>query len=168
MWCQTVLAHVLFFWVLAGSTSAEEIIFLGFTDINSRLAVQRAVEGAAERLARPGCQDVLNDFADQSGRPLGTRLAANGTSVADAFRSLRFYDDRQARRCRTGTALAFTHYRSLSADALRVLAGLRENDSAFAQTFDGPNGPCGQHLLPGDQCAVHIREQRRDRFIRLC
>ena len=113
MWCQTVLAHVLFFWVLAGSTSAEEIIFLGFTDINSRLAVQRAVEGAAERLARPGCQDVLNDFADQSGRPLGTRLAANGTSVADAFRSLRFYDDRQARRCRTGTALAFTETGSL-------------------------------------------------------
>ena len=113
MWRRTVLAHVLFFGVLAGSTSAEEIILLGFTDINSRLVVQRAVEGAAVRLARPSCQDVLNDFADQSGRPLGTKLAASGTSVADAFKSLRFYDDRQAWRCRTGTALAFTEIGSL-------------------------------------------------------
>ena len=113
MWRQTVLAHVLFFGVLAGSSSGDDIIFLGFTEINSRLAVQRAVEGAAVRLARRSCQDVLNDFADQSGRPLGTKLAASGTSVIDAFRSLRFYDGQRAWRCRTGTALAFTEPGSL-------------------------------------------------------
>ena len=113
MWRRTVLAHVLFFGVLAGSTSADTVILLGFTDMKSRLAVQRAVQGAAVRLARPGCQDVLNDFADQSGRPLGTKLAASGNSVADAFRLLRFYDDRTARRCHAGKALAFTQAGSL-------------------------------------------------------
>jgi hypothetical protein len=43
-----------------------------------------------------------------------------------------------------GTALAFTHYRSLSADALRVLAGLRENDSVFTQITTSPLDPNDQ------------------------
>jgi hypothetical protein len=34
-------------------------------------------------------------------------------SVADAFRVLRFYDDRRAPRCRAGKALAFTQAGSL-------------------------------------------------------
>ena len=112
MWRRIVLAHVLFLGI-AGSTSADAVNLLGFTDMKSRLAVQRAVQGAAIRLARPGCQDVLNDFADQSGRPLGTKLAGSGNSVADAFRTLRFYDDRRARRCHAGKALAFTQAGSL-------------------------------------------------------
>jgi hypothetical protein len=113
MWRRTVFAYILFFCVLAATTSADAVNLLGFTNMTSRLAVQRAVQGAAVRLARPGCQDVLNDLADQSGRALGTKLAASGTSVADAFRSLRFYDDARAWRCRTGTALAFTEAGSL-------------------------------------------------------
>jgi hypothetical protein len=113
MWRRTVLAHILFIGVFAGSTRADAVILLGFRDINSQFAVQRAVQGAAVRLARPGCQAVLNDFVDQSGRPLGTTLAASGTSVADAFRKLRFYDDQRAPRCRAGTALAFTQAGSL-------------------------------------------------------
>src|SRR5262245_22531978 len=105
MWRRTVLAHVLLLAVLADSTSADAVILLGFTDMKSRFALQLAVQGAAVRLARLGCQEVLNDFADQSGRPLGAKLAASGTSVADAFRALRFYDDARAWRCHAGTAL---------------------------------------------------------------
>ncbi|MEN3325389.1 MAG: hypothetical protein V7638_196 [Acidobacteriota bacterium] len=40
-----------------------------------------------------------------------------------------------------GTALAFTHYRALSPDALRVLAGLRETDAAFTQLTSSPLDP---------------------------
>lgn len=113
MWRTTVVAHVLCFGLLAGSARREAVIFLGFTDAMSRFAVRRAVQGAAVRLANPGCQDVLNDFADQSGRPLGTKLAASGNSVAGAFRVLRFYDDRSSRLCRAGKTLAFTQAGSL-------------------------------------------------------
>ncbi|HEX5873356.1 MAG TPA: hypothetical protein VFY60_01830, partial [Pyrinomonadaceae bacterium] len=40
-----------------------------------------------------------------------------------------------------GTAQAFTYYRSLSADALRVLAGLPGNDAAFTQITTSPLDP---------------------------
>ncbi len=72
------------------------------------VAVRLAVEGAAARLARPGCQDVLADFADESGQRLSTTLVASGKNPPDAFRSLRFLDDRGAPQCRSRRTLAFT------------------------------------------------------------
>ena len=41
----------------------------------------------------------------------------------------------------TGTAQAFIYYRALSADALRVLAGLPGNDAAFTQVTTAPLDP---------------------------
>jgi hypothetical protein len=40
-----------------------------------------------------------------------------------------------------GTALAFIHYRALSNDALRVLAGLKDNEAAFTQLTTAPLDP---------------------------
>ena len=91
----------------------------GFRDIRTRFAVRLAVEGAAVRLARPGCQDVFADFEDQDGQGLSTKLAVRGTHPVDAFRSLRFLDDRGARQCRSGGTLAFTQTGSSS---IRVCA----------------------------------------------
>jgi hypothetical protein len=83
-------------------------VLLGFVDSESRFAVQGAVEGAAARLARPTCQDVLSDFADTAGHALGTALLASGRSPEEAFAALRFVDGHGALQCRNGTTLAFT------------------------------------------------------------
>ena len=70
--------------------------------------VGRAVEGAAARLGRSGCQDLFDDFTDASGQRLSTTLAASGRSPAEAFALLWLYDDRRAPQCRTGVTVAFT------------------------------------------------------------
>jgi hypothetical protein len=70
--------------------------------------VQGTVEGAAHRLSRASCQDVLADFADQSGEDFRTKLLAKGRSPAEAFGALRFVDNPKAPQCVSGTILAFT------------------------------------------------------------
>ena len=94
--------------ILAGRVSADTPVFLGFVDTSTRLAVQRSVEGAVTRLARPGCQDVFADFTDSAGQRLSTTLVARGKGPAEAFGVLRFFDDGAAPQCRAGTTLAFT------------------------------------------------------------
>ena len=96
-------------------------MLLGFVDSDRRFAVQGAVDGAAARLFRPRCQDVLSDFVDESGGSLRARLVATGMSPADAFATLRFVDSHGAPQCRTWTTLAFTQTRSR---VIHVCAGL--------------------------------------------
>jgi hypothetical protein len=94
--------------VVAGPAEAKPQILLGFVDSDMRFAVQGAVEGAAARLSRASCQEVLSDFADESGRTLWTTLLGRGSSPAGAFAALRFVDSHTAPQCSTGTTLAFT------------------------------------------------------------
>jgi hypothetical protein len=94
--------------LLASRASADTPVFLGSVEPSTRLAVQRSVEGAATRLARPGCQDVFADFTDAVGQRLSTTLVARGKSPAEAFGVLRFFDDSAAPQCRAGTTVAFT------------------------------------------------------------
>jgi hypothetical protein len=96
----------------AGHASAQTPAIFQFLDIETLVAVRLAVEGATTRLARPGCQDLLADFADESGQRLSTSLVATGKPPADAFASLRFFDARGARQCRSSGTLAFTRTRS--------------------------------------------------------
>ena len=103
-----VLACALLSGILAGRADAQTPMLLGFTESDIRLAVRRAVEGAAARLARPGCQDLFSDFTDEVGQRLSTTLAARGKSPTEAFGVLRFFDDGAAPQCRAGTTLAFT------------------------------------------------------------
>jgi len=108
MWRRRVLACALVTVLLASRAGAQTPVLFGFLESDSRLAVQRAVEGAAARLARPGCQDLFADFTDEAGQRLSTTLVASGRSQAEAFALLRFFDDREAPQCRAGTTLAFT------------------------------------------------------------
>jgi len=105
--------HVAVVWVLwAGvfdPARAEAQVLLGFVDSDRRFAVQGAVDGAAARLSRRSCQDVLSDFADESGQSLQTRLLARRSSPSEAFAALRFVDSHIAPQCSGGTTLAFTH-----------------------------------------------------------
>jgi hypothetical protein len=108
MWWYRVLVCALVAGVLADRAGAQTPVLLGFLDVETQAYVRRAVDGAAARLDRPGCQDVLGDFTDASGRLLSTALAASGRGAAGHFALLRFYDDRQAPQCTSGATLAFT------------------------------------------------------------
>lgn len=103
-----VLACTLAAALLAGRAGAQTPAVYGFQDIETLLAVRLAVEGAAVRLARPGCQDVFADFADESGQRLSTKLVTTGKDPTEAFGLLRFFDDRGALQCRSRGTLAFT------------------------------------------------------------
>jgi len=108
MWRRGVLFCALLIGIVAGRAGAQTPVLLGYMDGDIRLAVRRAVEGAAARLARPGCQGLFADFTDEDGQRLSTTLAANGKSPTEAFSVLRFFDDGAAPQCREGTTLAFT------------------------------------------------------------
>ena len=103
-----VLACVLVTALLAARASAQTPGVIGFVNIETLVAVRLAVEGAANRLARSGCQDLFTDFTDESGQHLSTRLVTSGKSAAHAFGLLRFLDDRGAPQCRRPETLAFT------------------------------------------------------------
>jgi len=110
---------------------AQTPVLIGFVEGDARLAVGQAVEGAAARLARPSCQEVLSDFADQSGQRLQTKLQASGRSPAQALTALRFFDDGAAPQCRDGSVMAFTHPGS---QVVRVCGRqFRDRDRAAAE-----------------------------------
>jgi len=104
MWRSQVLACMLFTGILAGRASAQTPVLFGFVEANTEFAVRRAVEGAAARLSRPGCQELFSDFTDEGGERLSTNLAASGKTPAEAFGVLRFVDDSAAPQCRAGVA----------------------------------------------------------------
>jgi hypothetical protein len=108
MWRRGVLSCALLIGIVAGRAGAQTPVLLGYMDSDIRLAVRRAVEGAAARLTRPGCQNLFADFTDEDGQRLSTTLAASGKSPTEAFSVLRFFDDGPAPKCREGTTLAFT------------------------------------------------------------
>ena len=109
----TAVIGALWAGVLADPAEVESQVLLGFVESDRRFAVQGAVDGAAARLSRPSCQDVLADFADESGHTLGAKLLDRGSSPAEAFAALRFVDSRTAPQCRAGSTLAFTQTGSL-------------------------------------------------------
>ena len=69
--------------------------------------VRRAVEGAARRLADPGCQQVLTDFTDLSGRSLQTNLDVLGLP-ADEYLGLVMFYEASPKRCRRSGATMLT------------------------------------------------------------
>jgi hypothetical protein len=71
-----------------------------------RYAVARAVRGAAAQLGEAGCQSLLDEFADATGRPLRSVLVAHGLAVSEYMSQVFFYDAPEW-ACRT-TTLAVT------------------------------------------------------------
>ena len=115
---------------LTGTASAQPPVLIGFEEAGALLAVRRAVDRAAARLADPRCQEVLSDFADESGQPLEAQLRASGRTPPQALRVLRFFDDRMAPECQAGTVMAFTHPGS---QVIRVCGRqFRDNDAEAA------------------------------------
>jgi hypothetical protein len=57
-----------------------------------RMAVAQAIRGAALKLARPGCQGLLDEFTDAQGRPLRAALEAQGLEAGAFLDRVLFYD----------------------------------------------------------------------------
>jgi hypothetical protein len=71
-----------------------------------RSALARALANAARLLGQPSCEGLVDEFADQSGRPLRASLEASGRSAAQYLDTLFFYD--ASERLCAGSALAVT------------------------------------------------------------
>lgn len=80
-----------------------------FADFDARVAVQRAVHGAARRLADGRCQLLMAEFADLQGVSLIAKLNALGMTPTRYLETLRFVDAPESAPCRSSSAtLAFT------------------------------------------------------------
>jgi hypothetical protein len=77
-------------------------------DASTALAVRQAIRGASRRLARPGCQNLLQEFTDAAGRPLLGTLAERGLAPEAYIRELRFYDGTAHPRCGKPDVVALT------------------------------------------------------------
>jgi hypothetical protein len=73
-----------------------------------RFAIERAIAGAVQRLENAGCQRLLTDFTDASGRTLAENLAALGKTPAEFMHDLYWVDDRDTPCCVRRGTLAFT------------------------------------------------------------
>jgi len=76
----------------------------------ARARVTSAVLGAAERLGRPRCRQIVTDFTDSSGRPLLATLEATLLTAADYLVGrVWFVDGDDARQCHAdAVTVAFT------------------------------------------------------------
>jgi hypothetical protein len=70
--------------------------------------VDRAVEGARQRLASDECRRIFSDFHDAAGIPLQRRLDAMRLDPRDYLGRIVFTDGFGHRFCRQGDALALT------------------------------------------------------------
>ena len=74
-----------------------------------RTKVERAVAGAAERLARPACAGLLDEFTDAAGMSLRGNLEAAGVPAPEYLeRYVLFYNGLEAGRCGKKRVLAMT------------------------------------------------------------
>jgi hypothetical protein len=94
--------------IAAGGTQGEDRVFaVHISHQATARMVRNALEGAAQRLERPRCQELLDRFADAEGRPLRASLEKTGVSGAAYLSLLVFYDGSRQPRCgREGTFAA--------------------------------------------------------------
>jgi len=72
--------------------AGDEAPNVRLTHNTQRFAVARALGGALQRLDRPECQALLDEFADAAGAPLRVSLEATGLSAPEYLKRVFFYD----------------------------------------------------------------------------
>jgi hypothetical protein len=93
----------------AESVDSESAPFrVRLQDNEAARALERALQGADERLAEPACRAVLGDFLDTTGTSLQARMEAQGVSERAYLRRIVFAEDRHLRSCRSKDTLAAT------------------------------------------------------------
>jgi hypothetical protein len=71
-------------------------------------SVRHFLDRARRRLSRSTCQGLLDDFADDQGRPLRSHLEATGRAAGDYLGLIIFYDGRRHPRCLQQSVIAVT------------------------------------------------------------
>src|SRR5262245_31114408 len=90
--------------------SAESAPFrVRLQDNEAARALERALQGADERLAQPACREVLGDFQDTTGASLRARMDAQGVTERAYLRRIVFAEDRHLRSCHSKDTLAATN-----------------------------------------------------------
>jgi hypothetical protein len=79
------------------------------TNEASRAALERALPGAARKLADPECARVLSDFSDASGHRLQDTLGAMRQTAPGYLGLIVFADGHLRPACARSTTLAVTH-----------------------------------------------------------
>ena len=102
--CVSIAAAVLA--LSAVSAPAADATNVRLAHNGERFAVARALGGAARTLGHPGCQALMDEFADASGRPLRRTLETLGLSAPEYVGRIFFYDA-PSRLCGT-SSLALT------------------------------------------------------------
>lgn len=88
-------------------TAVDDSLRVRLTGL-SRAAVVRALNGAAERLERPGCQAVLGDFEAASGDEPARRLGALRLTASEFLNVIVFARGARQGRCAEPGVLAVT------------------------------------------------------------
>jgi hypothetical protein len=68
-----------------------------------------ALEEAARKLSDSRCQEILEDFSDSDGHPLGQNLAATGQAMPGYLGWVLFYDGGGSAPCANSAILAWTN-----------------------------------------------------------
>jgi hypothetical protein len=68
-----------------------------------------ALEEAARKLSDSRCQEILEDFSDSTGHPLGQNLAATGQALPAYLGWVLFYDGGASAPCANHQVLAWTN-----------------------------------------------------------
>lgn len=71
-------------------------------------ALRPSLEEAVRKLSDSRCQEILTDFADDSGRRLDVSLTATGQNMPSYLGYVLFYDGRGTRPCADRQVLAWT------------------------------------------------------------
>jgi len=108
--CCASIAAAVFTLGPAPARAGDEAPNVRLTHNTQRFAVARALGGALQKLDRPECQALLDEFTDASGRPLRVALEATGLSAPEYLQRVFFYDG-PPRLCGT-SGLAVTTPRS--------------------------------------------------------
>jgi hypothetical protein len=95
--------------ITSGMVDAQDRVFaVHIAQEATAGAVRRVLEGAAQRLERPRCQRVFDEFKDARDRPLRESLDDAGISGTTQLSRLVFYDGAHQPRCKAGGVLAAT------------------------------------------------------------
>ncbi len=99
---------------------AQENTLRASVDAETRIALLKAVAGAAQRISEPLCSAVFGDFSDAGNRPLDQVLADSGFTATEYLSLVFFVDGSGERRCQDGSIGAFA---SPGARVVRVCSG---------------------------------------------
>jgi len=107
MWRRILVATVIALGVIPGIASAQvQVPTVMIPNVTTRYTVARAIDGALRRLESASCQQVLDEFATESGATLRAVLDRSNVTAAEFLSRLRFADGKDMSQCTRNQALA--------------------------------------------------------------